>query len=262
MERSQELLKSFEQGTLDSTITNKQLWEAQKTKQAIIHPDTGDKIPMPFRMSGFVPFGAPIVTGLLLPNQGIAQIVFWQWLNQSHNAAVNYCNRNASKETPTSRFLLGYAGAVTSAVTIALSLSVLVKRANGLSPAVKLIIQKFVPFPAVATASVSNVVLMRNSELSEGINVLDKNGKVVGTSKIAAEKALKETALTRAFLPAPILVIPPIIMTALEKTKWLKRNPRMHLPCNALAATLSFAFALPIAIALFPQMSSVSYIYN
>ena len=25
--------------------------------QAIIHPDTGEKVFMPFRMSGFVPFG-------------------------------------------------------------------------------------------------------------------------------------------------------------------------------------------------------------
>jgi len=30
--------------------------------QSIIHPDTGDKIPMPFRMSGYVPFGTPIVS--------------------------------------------------------------------------------------------------------------------------------------------------------------------------------------------------------
>lgn len=90
------LLDDFSKGHLPPTVTNKDLWEAQKIKQAIIHPDTGEKIFMPFRMSGFVPFGSPMVVGLLLPNQTIASTIFWQWINQSHNACVNYANRNAT----------------------------------------------------------------------------------------------------------------------------------------------------------------------
>ncbi|XP_030620599.1 sideroflexin-5b isoform X3 [Chanos chanos] len=117
------LLDDFKHGTLPSGVSDKQLWEAQKVKQAIIHPDTGEKIFMPFRMSGYVPFGTPIVVGLLLPNQTLASTVFWQWLNQSHNACVNYANRNATKPTPTSKFIQGYLGAVTSAVSIAIEVS-------------------------------------------------------------------------------------------------------------------------------------------
>jgi len=30
--------------------------------QAILHPDTGEKVFMPFRMSGFVPFGTITVS--------------------------------------------------------------------------------------------------------------------------------------------------------------------------------------------------------
>ena len=39
--------------------------------------------------------------------------------------------------------------------------------------------------------------------------------------------------------------------------QFLRRYPRFHLPTNALVTTLSFGFALPVAIALFPQMSKV-----
>lgn len=37
-----------------------------------------------------------------------------------------------------------------------------------------------------ASANICNVGLMRHNELSEGIDVLDDNGNVVGSSKIAA----------------------------------------------------------------------------
>ncbi|KAL3863799.1 hypothetical protein ACJMK2_005532 [Sinanodonta woodiana] len=253
-----QLLDAFKSKQLPPGTTNEQLWNAQKIKQAIIHPDTGEKVFMPFRMSGFVPFGTVTVVGMLLPNPSFKSMIFWQWMNQTHNACVNYANRNATKPTPTSRFIAGYVGAVTSAVSIAVGLSVFIKRANKLNPATRMLIQRFVPFPAVASANICNVLLMRNSELIEGIEVVDQYERVVGTSKIAARRAIKETALTRVFLPAPLLVIPPIIMTMLEKTKFLKRNPRMHLPVNAAVCCLVFGMALPIAIALFPQYTKVS----
>ncbi|KAL5021406.1 hypothetical protein ScPMuIL_000561 [Solemya velum] len=258
LKSSIKLLEDYKNGIVPAGITDRALWEAQKTKQAIIHPDTGEKVFMPFRMSGFVPFGAPMVVGMLLPNPTMPKIIFWQWLNQSHNAAVNYSNRNASKPTPVTRFLMGYFGAVSSAVSIALGLNMFISRASNFSAGTKMMIQKFVPFPAVATANICNVVLMRNNELAVGIDVVDKNEKVVGTSKVAAKKALFETALTRVFLPAPILLIPPVIMSMFEKTRLLRNNPRLHLPFNALTCTATFAFALPLAIALFPQYSQIA----
>ncbi|XP_035761770.1 sideroflexin-5a [Neolamprologus brichardi] len=251
-----ELLDHFKQGTLPLGVTDAQLWQAQKIKQAIIHPDTGEKILMPFRMSGFIPFGTPVVVGLLLPNQTLASTVFWQWLNQSHNACVNYSNRNASKPAPASKFLQGYLGAVTSAVSIAVSPS---------KSCVDLCLVAVARFPLkkhssvfTASANVCNVVLMRHSELSEGISVLDNNGNVVGTSRVAARHALLETALTRVVMPMPILVLPPLIMSALEKLPLLQRQKRLVLPVHSLVCLAAFGLALPLAISLFPQMSQIS----
>uniref|UniRef100_A0A7N6B575 Sidoreflexin n=1 Tax=Anabas testudineus TaxID=64144 RepID=A0A7N6B575_ANATE len=240
-----------------STLFVSELWEAQRIKQAIIHPDTGEKIFMPFRMSGYVPFGTPIVIGLLLPNQTVVSTIIWQWLNQSHNACVNYANRNATKPTPTSKFLQGYVGAVTSAVSIAVGLNVLIQKANKLSPATRMIIQRFVPFPAVASANICNVALMRHNELSEGIDVLDNNGNVVGSSKIAARHAIMETAFTRVVLPMPIFVLPPIIMSYLERFRFLQSHRRLLLPIHSLVCLVTFGLSLPVAISLFPQMSQI-----
>ncbi|XP_030627081.1 sideroflexin-5a isoform X2 [Chanos chanos] len=252
------LLEHFKNGTLPPGITNAQLWEAQKVKQAIIHPDTGEKIPMPFRMSGYVPFGTPVVIGLLLPNQTLASTIFWQWLNQSHNACVNYCNRNATKPTPVSTFVQGYMGAVSSAVTIAVGLNILIQRAERFSPATRVLIQRFVPFPAVATANVCNVLLMRHSELAEGISVLDDSGNVVGTSRLAARHALLETAVTRVVLPMPILVLPPMVMALLERLPVFPKRRHLVLPVHSLVCLSAFSLALPLAISLFPQNSQIA----
>uniref|UniRef100_A0A673H6B8 Sidoreflexin n=1 Tax=Sinocyclocheilus rhinocerous TaxID=307959 RepID=A0A673H6B8_9TELE len=248
------LLDDFKQGNLPPGITDHQLWEAQKVKQAIIHPDTGEKIFMPFRMSGK---SIERVVGLLLPNQTLASTVFWQWLNQSHNACVNYANRNATKPTPTSKFIQGYVGAVTSAVSIAVGLNVLLEKSSKCNPATRLLIQRFIPFPAVASANICNVALMRHNELSEGIDVLDSNGNVVGSSRIAAKHALIETALTRVALPLPIFVLPPIIMAFLEKLPLTQAHRRMLLPVHSLVCLAVFGLSLPLAISLFPQMSEI-----
>ncbi|KAL2077485.1 hypothetical protein ACEWY4_026989 [Coilia grayii] len=251
------LLDDFKSGNLSPGVTDSQLWEAQKVKQAIIHPDTGEKIFMPFRMSGYVPFGTPIVVGLLLPNQTLGSTVFWQWLNQSHNACVNYANRNATKPTPTSKFLQGYVGAVSSAVSIAVGLNILIQKSSKFSPATRLIIQRFIPFPAVASANICNVGLMRHSELSEGIDVLDNNGNVVGSSRIAAKHAIMETAFTRVVLPLPIFVLPPMIMAYLEKLPLLQARRRLLLPIHSFVCLAVFGLSLPLAISLFPQMSQI-----
>ncbi|XP_062503222.1 sideroflexin-5-like [Corticium candelabrum] len=251
-----QLLDDFRTGTVSPEVSDQQLWGAQKIVQAILHPDTGEKIFMPLRMSGFVPFGTPIVVGLLIP-QSLAGVIFWQWINQSHNAGVNYANRNASRPTPTIKFVQGYAGAVTSAVGIAVMLNMLVNRAQSMSPARRLLIQRFIPFPAVAAASTTNLLLMRMHEISEGIEVVDSHSNVVGISNVAAKKAIFQTALTRAVLPAPVLLIPPIIMSLLDRTQLFRRYPRLNLPVHSIVVLASFGLALPLAISLFPQTGEI-----
>ncbi|KAK3723824.1 hypothetical protein QZH41_019498, partial [Actinostola sp. cb2023] len=275
LQQSMQVLHNFKAGQIERKVTDKELWQAKKIKEAIIHPDTGEKVLMPFRMSGYVPFGTITVVGMLLPAPGFKTVIFWQWLNQSHNALVNYSNRNASKPTPTSRFLLSYTGAVTSAVAIAVGLSSLVKKANFASPATRALAQRLVAYPAtgrstissltivnsrktIPAANICNVVLMRNHELLSGIDVKDRDGRVVGASKIAARNAIFETTLTRIVLPAPLLIVPALVMAPLERTNFLKVRPRLHLPVQALVCVAVFGIALPFAIAMFPQESEVS----
>ena len=103
------------------------MWEAQALVQSAVHPDTGEIIPRPFRMAGYVPFNIPILVGLLVP-QGTAMTAFWQWANQTHNALLNYSNRNAKAPVSNAQFFGGYSIAVGSAMGISYKCNQYLKR--------------------------------------------------------------------------------------------------------------------------------------
>lgn len=192
-----------------------------------------------------------------MPNPTLLSTVFWQSLNQTHNACVNYANRNASQPTAVSDLATGYLGAVASSVSIAVGLNQLVKRAR-VSENLRTVLSRFVPYPAVATASTANMLLMRRTELKNGIAIKDETGKVHGFSQKAAEQAIFQTMLSRVVLPAPLLVIPPLVMMGLDRTRVFKAVPRLRMPTEVTVCVLAFVFGLPFAISLFPQEGSIS----
>jgi len=227
------------------------LWEAQWIVESSMHPDTGEVIPPPFRMSGFVPFGSPIVVGMLLA-QGPLQNGVFQFLNQAHNASVNYFNANKSSQPPLAQTAQSFAVATSSAVTVCLAMERVTQSLN--AP----VARRFVPFVSVATSNVLNVGFMRRNELEAGISVFDEKDAFIGTSVRAAEQALLETAISRVVLPIPILVLSPILMMGLEKAlpNLLKRT-MVRVSFQAAICSLTFGLGLPISLALFRDRAEI-----
>jgi len=106
---------------------NHALWEAQRISSASLHPDTGEVIPAPFRMSGYVPFNGPICVSMVASTSTPA-LLFWSWINQSHNALVNYYNRNASSEMSNKTLAKSYCAAVASSLIVAFGLSTFIQK--------------------------------------------------------------------------------------------------------------------------------------
>eukprot|EP01114_Cavostelium_apophysatum_P014078 TRINITY_DN3556_c0_g1_i1.p1 TRINITY_DN3556_c0_g1~~TRINITY_DN3556_c0_g1_i1.p1 ORF type:complete len:350 (-),score=42.55 TRINITY_DN3556_c0_g1_i1:9-1013(-) len=234
------------------------LWDAKKLRDAIVHPDTGKQIPLPVRFSFFVPSNVLITAGMLLPNPSIASVVFWQWINQSYNIALNHANRNASNEMSTETIAKTYASAVAISCGVAVGLGQAAKRVTGISPAARSILLKSVPFVAVSTAGVANVFMMRWNEAKEGISVRDAEGNDLGKSKQAGFNALTQVATSRVLTALPVLTFPQIIMSGLERTSFVKRYPVVVTPLNLAVIAGILWTALPVAIAAFPQKVAIS----
>ncbi|KAI8149437.1 putative mitochondrial transport protein fsf1 [Fennellomyces sp. T-0311] len=237
-------------------VDPERLWKAKKVVDSTIHPDTGEPIFLPFRMSAFVPVNLVLVAGMLTPNPSIKTILFWQWANQSVNVAFNSANANKSTPMNWSETAVAYVSAVTTSCALAVGLNQAVPRLN-IAASTKRILAKLVPFVAVATAGTVNVFLMRGKEISEGIDVYTEDNERVGKSKKAGLAAISQVALSRILTNAPVLVFPPLILDRLQQKPYFQANPKALLPINFGLIAISMMSALPAAIAVFPQISAL-----
>ena len=264
------------------------LWWAKKIVDSTLHPgeskldvdtstsidsvtDTGETVFLPFRMSCFVISNLVVTTGMLTPNMGNVGTIGWQVANQSLNVGINSANANKSTALTTATLAKSYFLAVGSSCGVAVGLNSLIPRMKRLSPGTRTVLTRLTPFAAVAAANVLNVFLMRGEEIRQGINVYPDESEErrtkreeakqqlepIGRSRKAAILAIGETTVSRIVNATPIMVLPALALVRMQRTQWLSQRPRMVLPVNIGLILTTSLFALPLALAVFPQRQAV-----
>ena len=197
--------------------------------------------------------------------------------------------RSRRAHAPTARRAAAYAAATVASCSIAVGLSQLVPRLR-VSPSARALLSKLVPFAAVASAGCVNIGLMRWKEMRDGISVYAPSdpvtgrpsAEVLGKSSIAGTYAVGQTAASRVLTnmcvpsfsrclcplgcadtttrsPSPTLILPPLLITILER-RGAFRGPngaRLSTVLNLGLIGASLLVFLPPAIAAFPSRASI-----
>jgi len=254
LDNAKKIVDDYLAGTEDKTLTEDEIWAAKQLYDSAYHPQTGEKVFLPGRMSCQVP-GNMTITGCMMTfYKSTPAVVFWQFMNQTFNAIVNYCNRNASVGVSNEMLAQAYIAASSASVATAVGFNKLIASSPTLSAGP---IGRFVPLVAVAAANCINIPLMRQQESKFGIGITTPDGQPAGNSTAAAKEALAQVIPSRVGMALPGMAIPPAVMARLEKTPTFIKNPWLKAPATVLMTGICLTFSTPLCCAIFPQDATI-----
>lgn len=235
-----------------------ELRKAQYIIGSSVHPDTNEIIKPYQRFCSYSIVNIPILFGMIISRQTTTNIILWQWVNQTYNAAINYSNRNASSSLDTKGLATSYFAAVTASISIGLGMRrLLTPYSKHFKGPAQLFFNFLINVTAIGCAGVLNVLIMRSKEMKEGITLTDVNGNEIGKSPMIGKDAVVKTALSRVILPIPPLLLPTIAFYLMERRNMMPKNRFVKILVETGIFFGSMAFAPPLCCAIFEQTSKV-----
>lgn len=117
-------------------------------------------------MSSYIPTNIIISFGLIVAKPTFFNTVFWQWVNQTYNAGLNYGNRNATSSYTNEDIMKSYSVAVTASIVVALGIRKFLERyTRNLHGGKLMMFNSVSAFASCAIAGYLNSFFMRRTEL-------------------------------------------------------------------------------------------------
>lgn len=243
-------------------VTKSQAQELRKAQYLVgssVHPDSKVILQPWQRFCSYSIINIPILFGMILTKQTTGTIIFWQWINQTYNATINYSNRNASSDLGVGGLLTAYFGAVSASISIGLGMKRLLSPySNKFRGPGQLFFNFLINVSAIGSAGVLNVLIMRASEMKDGIALTDSKGNEVGKSPIVGKDAVVKTAMSRIILPIPPLLLPTLAFYFMERRNLIPKSRLGKILSESTIFFWSMVFAPPLCCALYKQNCEVS----
>lgn len=244
----------------DEKQSDEQGHRAATVALSSVHADTGEVLPICFRPPALFPLSSTMVYVAFMPHNTVKSALFCHFLLQSYFTGFNYINRNASskqeKEMSLKQMLLNV-GVISYATCAGAVPQIIIHRLQVSNPFVKNFCRTILSIPIAAFLAYCNLTIVRSEEYEKGIQVFDSEGNVVGLSKAAGEKAVRETALSRAALLGIAAAGPKPILNYLQRIKFLQRRPLLLKVLRPYTVAFIFGLMIPVSFSLFPQLGTI-----
>ncbi|NXJ74409.1 SFXN4 protein, partial [Trogon melanurus] len=186
--------------------------------------------------------------------------IFLQFAFHTYTTAFTLLNGNSTTKAEEYSFqekqIYYGLGAISYAACLGAVPFVFMNRYTLKSPLTQLVIKKLLPAPLFGLMSAFTVAVVRSPEFENGIKVMDRNGKVIGVSQKAGEKAVRETALSRGALFGTTFFLPAVLMYFVERAKFAK-TPHALASGRMLMITSVLAGMIPVSFSMFPQCGEI-----
>ncbi|MDP2438769.1 MAG: sideroflexin, partial [archaeon] len=239
--------------------------------------DRLEETPRLVRRCAHFALNVPMFAGMLVTASNPLGIAFFQALNQFYTCFLNHytaSNRTSpstsrappslaaslfSADGPAPRFAA--ATALSTAVALgahAASSRLLARRpfsARGMGWAAALM-HGLAPSLGVVAAGTLNLWIIRKGDLRDGVWLRDPvTDRRVVRSRAAAEQAFSEACISRALLPLPALLAPPLLWHAMSLSPLPASSPGVTL-ARHLLVPLCLLLSLPLSLAPFPLFNT------
>uniref|UniRef100_A0A8C5YKL0 Sideroflexin 4 n=1 Tax=Marmota marmota marmota TaxID=9994 RepID=A0A8C5YKL0_MARMA len=203
----------------------------------------------------FLPLTVPTVFLSMMPAKGMKSMILPQVSLYAYTTGFTMVNGNASySHSLPAKILLG-AGVIASSTFFGLIPHLVQMKYHLDNPWIK----RALPIVFLAQVSGMNVFASRSLEPVRGIEVMDKDGNVIGRSRRAGRKAIRETAVSRAVLFGTSAFIPEVFTYFFKRTQFFLQNPQSLWTLKLSCTLLVMGVMVPVSFSMFPQIGQIKY---
>lgn len=225
-----------------------------------VQADTGEVLPIIYRPSALLPLSSPMVYAAFLPHTTVKSALACHFLMQSYYTGFNYANRNASAkkklDISLKQMLLNIGTALYATCAGALP-QITINRLQVSTPSVLNFCRTALPVPLAAFLAYFNLVTVRSEEPENGIQVFDSQGNAMGLSRAAAEKAVRETAVSRALLFGTTAAVPNLLHALLQRSRFFQKRSMLLAPLRPFSVVCILGLMIPVSFSIFPQLGTI-----